>query len=328
MRTLDAILLIDKPTGISSFGVIREIKRLGRAHGMDLSHIGHGGTLDPFASGLLIVAVGRATRLTRHLLHGSKRYAATVALGSATASGDPETPVVRTASVPGNLTLEDIRSVFSTWLRPAVYSQKPPMYSALKKDGKRLYELAREGIEVEREARACQLWDLEIVPQTSADSISFRISCSGGTYIRTLGEDLARGLRTEGHLTALRRLQSLHFSVEQAVPLAGEPRSLESLLASGLPPSEWGSCVVPFDAVLQFLPQVELSEDEERDLLHGKQEHLGDWVSRGVEKPADTTEATETRCTLYRAQRLVGIAVYSHSNQRWELERAFQREVV
>lgn len=323
MQSFDAVLLIDKPVGITSFDVIRRIKRLGQSYDVDLKHIGHGGTLDPFASGLLIVAVGRATRLTRHLLHGSKRYLARIALGRATASGDPETDTVQVAPLPRDLKPEDIRTAAMQWLKPQTYWQRPPMYSAIKKDGRRLYELARLGIEVERQARACTLWDFEIGELAHDRSyFDFSVRCSGGTYIRTLGEDLARALGTVGHLSALRRLESLHFSVSDAIDLD----ELEDKLRAGLAPKDWGNCVIPFDDVLQFLPQTELSDREERDILHGKQEHLSEWISRSIPTPPQDTELG-IRCALYRQSRLVGIAVYSASRQCWELERAFQREV-
>jgi len=205
------ILLVDKPEGMSSAGVLRALKpRLGR------TKVGHLGTLDPFASGLLPLCLGEATKVARYLLLEDKAYTGTIRLGTATDTLDRTGRCIETASVPrlDRATVDAIAARFTGRQR-----QVPPMYSALKRDGVPLYKLARRGIEVDRAAREIEIARLDLV-LSAADAIDFDVACSKGTYVRVLAADLAAALGTVAHLEALRRTRVGAFRLEDATTLA------------------------------------------------------------------------------------------------------------
>jgi tRNA pseudouridine55 synthase len=236
--TIDGILLLDKPAGASSNRVLQGVK-----HGYRAKKAGHTGTLDPFADGLLVCCFGKATKVSGLLLDADKRYRAYLTLGQATATGDTEGEVVATQAVT-NLNEEQIQQVLLELT--GVQQQVPPMYSALKHEGKRLYELARQGIEVERKARAVTIHELTLL-SWSNKHIEFEVHCSKGTYVRTLGEDIAKGLGTVGHLKALRRLSIAHFHVDTALtPDALEQQQWprEALLPSDDALRDWSRCTM------------------------------------------------------------------------------------
>lgn len=204
------VLLVDKPAGLSSADVTNQIKRKHK-----FARIGHGGTLDPFATGLLVVLVGEATKVARFLLEGEKEYVAVADLGAETTTGDPEGEVSATAAVPA-LSREDWQALTEKFV--GRISQTPPAYSAIKVKGKPLYEYARKGEVVEAKARDVFVREFEILAADSA-RLEFRVRCGGGTYIRVLGSDLARAAGTCAHLTSLRRTGSSSFRVDQALGL-------------------------------------------------------------------------------------------------------------
>lgn len=216
---MNGILLVDKPEGTSSAGVIRLLKpRLGDAK------VGHLGTLDPFASGLLPLCIGEATKIARYLLLEHKAYRGTIQLGAATDSLDRTGTVTESAPVPplAPARIADVAARFR-----GVSEQVPPMYSALKRDGVPLYKLARRGIEVERAPRRIEIETLELVP-SAADVLEFHVACSKGTYVRVLAADIGRALGTVAHLSSLRRTAVGSFRVEDA-------RTPEQLVASNDP---------------------------------------------------------------------------------------------
>jgi tRNA pseudouridine55 synthase len=195
LRTLDGALLLDKPAGITSNAALQVAKRLYRAR-----KAGHAGTLDPLASGLLLVLFGEATKFAGPLLAAPKDYVARVKLGETTATGDAEGEVLERCSV--DLADAEIRAVLARF-RGAI-RQVPPMYSALKHQGRPLYRLAREGKSVERRPREVEIHELELLGRR-ADELELRVRCSKGTYVRTLAEDIGAALGVGGHLVALRR---------------------------------------------------------------------------------------------------------------------------
>jgi tRNA pseudouridine55 synthase len=200
------VLLLDKPLGFSSNQALQKAKWLLRA-----DKAGHTGTLDPLATGVLPLCFGAATKFSQQHLDADKRYSATLRLGQATSTGDAEGEVVTTADVPA-LTQADLNALAQRMLGPQ--QQLPPMYSALKKDGKALYEYARAGQTVEREPRSIEIFKLNMalaLDDQGFPAIQFDASCSKGTYIRTLGEDIAKALGTVGHLLALRRTHTGNF---------------------------------------------------------------------------------------------------------------------
>ena len=208
-RCVDGVLLIDKPAGLTSNAVLGVVKRMFNA-----AKAGHTGTLDPFATGLLPVALGEATKFSGHLLAADKTYLATMRLGVTTATADPEGEVVEVREV--HVTRAQLEAVLPAFT--GVIDQVPPMYSALKRDGKPLYEYARAGLDVERASRRAIIHALSLV-EASGDAVTFRVTCGKGTYVRTLAEDIGRALGCGAHLSALRRERTGGFGLEAAVTL-------------------------------------------------------------------------------------------------------------
>ncbi|MDX2022693.1 MAG: tRNA pseudouridine(55) synthase TruB [Deltaproteobacteria bacterium] len=216
------VLVIDKPQGLTSFAVVKAVARHVRTYrkaggqGMpDPSRVGHGGTLDPMATGVLPVCIGESTKLAPFLLDAHKAYEGTVTLGVQTDTLDAEGQVVAEAPVPP-LSLDDIEAVLQRF-RGAI-TQVPPMHSALKRDGKPLYAYARQGQELEREARALTIFELRLIDYEGGKLRLFA-RCSKGTYIRVLAADIGLALGPGGHLSALRRTASGPFSLAQAITL-------------------------------------------------------------------------------------------------------------
>jgi tRNA pseudouridine55 synthase len=211
MTTNNGLLLVDKPRGVTSHDVVAKVRQL-----LDEQRVGHAGTLDPMATGLLVVAVGPATRLLRFAQSETKRYSGVVTFGVATDSLDADGAVLERRDVPP-LTLANVNEEARRMLGPQ--QQTPPMVSALKVDGRRLHALAREGVVVEREPRDITIEAFSLKPRTDLHEWSFEVTCSVGTYVRVLLVDLAAQLHTIGHLSALRRVASGEHVVEDAVTL-------------------------------------------------------------------------------------------------------------
>jgi len=255
-RDVNGILLLDKGRGSSSNAALQQARRLFRAR-----KAGHTGSLDPLASGLLPVCFGQATKISGMLLDADKTYQVTAALGSRTATGDAEGEVVETRPVPA-LDASAIDAVFERFTGPI--EQVPPMYSALKQDGKRLYELARKGIEVPREPRSVRIHSLH---RTAWDgkALEFEVRCSKGTYVRTLVEDMAVALGTVGHVSALRRTQLGPFRDERMWTLP----QLEALAAEGGEEALDAVLHGP-DTAVRHWPEVVLGEAEQAYVLQGQ----------------------------------------------------------
>lgn len=215
MDQSDGIVLIDKPAGLSSFGVVARVRRaLSSAAGKKVK-VGHTGTLDPFATGLLIILTGRATKRSNEFLKQDKVYEATVRLGAVSTTGDPEGEVTETpgASAPSREAVEAAVRKFT-----GVISQKVPAFSAVKVNGQRAYKLARAGRPVDTPVREVEVFETEILSYDYPE-LKIRTHVSSGTYIRTLGEDIGRELGTGAYLTALRRTKIGRFRVEDAEAL-------------------------------------------------------------------------------------------------------------
>lgn len=250
-REVDGILLLDKPLGLSSNAALQRARELFRAQ-----KAGHAGSLDPLATGLLPVCFGHATKVCGRLLNSAKTYLVDVQLGASTPSGDGETEVVERAPIP-SLTDTDVDAVLARFA--GAQRQIPPMHSALKFEGRRLYELARRGESVERAARDVTIHAIRRV-RLGADHLEFEVTCSKGTYVRTLAADIATSLGTLGYLKGLRRL-----SVE---PFGGRPMAtLEQLSALG---DAMDPLLLPADLAFADLPRVELAADAEVRLLRGQ----------------------------------------------------------
>ncbi|WLP94625.1 tRNA pseudouridine(55) synthase TruB [Psychrobacter sp. M13] len=214
-QKVSGVILIDKPIGMTSQQVVSKVKYLFQSPIHDSKKAGHTGTLDPMATGLLPICLGEATKFSHYQLDADKSYQATILLGQQTDTGDADGKIIAETAVPiiDNELLTSIAQQFM-----GAQQQIPPMYSALKKDGKKLYEYARAGIEVERAPRDITIKSLDLT-MLSANSIELTVTCTKGTYVRVLGEDIAKALDTLGHLTALRRLDVGKFSINNAISL-------------------------------------------------------------------------------------------------------------
>ena len=215
-QRVSGVILIDKPQGLTSQQVVSKVKYLFKSPLHDSKKAGHTGTLDPMATGLLPVCLGEATKFSHYQLDADKSYEAIIKLGERTDTGDAEGQIVSTQTVPA-IDEGAIEQITQQFMGPQ--TQVPPMYSALKKDGKKLYEYAREGIEIERPARPIVISHLQLTLVTP-QSLKLQVTCSKGTYVRVLGEDIAQALGTVGHLTHLRRTQVGHFVVADSIALA------------------------------------------------------------------------------------------------------------
>ncbi len=243
LRSIDGVLLLDKAPGMTSNAALQKVKRLLRA-----KKAGHTGSLDPLASGLLPICLGEATKLSGFLLNTDKRYRVRVRLGVTTLTGDSEGEIVETRPV-RSLSEDVLEQVLARFRGENL--QVPPMYSALKHEGRRLYDLARQGIEVEREARRITIYELKLVNFDSS-SVELDVACSKGTYIRTLAEDIGKALGCGGHVEMLRRTGVSDLSVADAHTLY----HMESLEAD-----ELLKLVLPMDRIVVDLPAVQLSEE-------------------------------------------------------------------
>ncbi|MDR3480909.1 MAG: tRNA pseudouridine(55) synthase TruB [Burkholderiaceae bacterium] len=278
------VLLLDKVAGHSSNDVLIKAKRL-----LNAQKAGHTGTLDPFATGLLPLCFGEATKFSQDLLEADKTYEATIHLGIVTNTGDTEGEVVSRAEVA--VTPEQIDAVLVRFR--GAQEQIPPMHSALKRDGKPLYEYARAGITLEREARHITIHELVLLDY-AAPFLRVRVKCSKGTYIRVLGEDIGAALGCGAHLNALRRIQVGELTLDGAW-------SLEALAA--IAEDQRASMLAPVDALLMSFPQVALPAELAARFLHGQRLSLG---KEQVPLPTD-----QGRIRVYRADdgQLLGTGV-------------------
>lgn len=248
----NGILLLDKPVGMTSNAALTRTKRV-----LGIKKAGHTGTLDPLASGLLVLCFGEATKVAGYLLDAEKAYEATVFLGIATDTEDGEGEVTARADVPA-LSGDDIEKVLDAFR--GEIEQIPPMHSALKHQGRRLYELARKGEEVERPARRVTILELNLIDYT-APELKIEVRCTKGTYIRSLARDIGQAIGCGAHLTALRRTASTPFSIDNAV-------GLEAL--DEMEPEQARNLLQPPDDALAHLPEVALDEVQATRLRQGQ----------------------------------------------------------
>ena len=264
-RPVHGVLLLDKPLGWSSNDALQKVKWLLRAE-----KAGHTGTLDPLATGVLPLCFGAATKFSQLQLEADKTYEAVAQLGVKTSTGDAEGEVIQERPV--HVTEEDLVRVVPRFT--GLIRQVPPMHSALKKDGKALYEYARAGIEVEREAREVTIYTLKVAlgpVDTAQPAIKMIVKCSKGTYIRTLAEDIGEALGCGAHLTALRRVDTGGFQISQCVTL----EALEAMTEE-----ERMKCLMPVDSLLREHTVVMLDEENTGRFLNGVRRR-GEWPEGG-----------------------------------------------
>ena len=251
-RPVNGVLLLDKPQGISSNTALQKARRLYRAE-----KAGHTGVLDPLATGLLPVCFGEATKFAQYLLDADKAYTATLKLGEASSTGDAEGEIIATARA--DISAAEFQAACQA-LTGAI-RQVPPMFSALKHEGRPLYEYARKGIVIERKARDITIYSIN-VEAFNAPQALINVRCSKGTYIRTLSEDIAKHIGTFAHLTALRRTETAGFTIAQS-------HSLEALEALGEAARD--ALLLPCDVLVQHLPRITLDDESGKMLKFGQQ---------------------------------------------------------
>ncbi len=250
-RPISGVLLLDKPYGFSSNGALQKVKWLYQAE-----KAGHTGNLDPIATGLLPICLGEATKFSQVLLDADKAYLATLKLGQTTTTGDSEGDVLETRPVAA----EEARVRDVLQALTGEIEQVPPMYSALKHEGRKLYEYARQGVEIERKARPVTIYGIELV-RFAGDELVIDVACSKGTYIRVLAEEIGRQLGCGAHLIGLRRTRTAGFELQQAY-------TVEALDAMSM--AERDSLLLPADCLLQHLPEVRLAGDAGHYFSHGQ----------------------------------------------------------
>jgi len=261
-RNVNGIVLLNKPAGVSSNGILQQVRRLFNA-----KKAGHTGALDPFATGLLPICFGEATKVSGLLLDSDKGYRATLLLGQQSDSGDKDGEIIRRCEVPelSEVLLQNTLMQFEGEIE-----QVPPMYSALKHQGKPLYWYARQGIEIERPARPIKILSLKLVSfeQTSSQSatVVFDVLCSKGTYVRTLGEDIAQALGTVGHLIALHRIQSGSLGADQMLSFEQMEQESEQ--------GRLDELLLPVDLPVTHFERIDLVADQAAWLRNGGQLRL------------------------------------------------------
>lgn len=254
-RNINGVLLLDKPLGFSSNQALQKVKWLFQA-----AKAGHTGTLDPLATGLLPICLGEATKFAQYVTDADKTYIATVKFGETTTTGDAEGEIL--TKHPVDFDLKKLSLVCDAFV--GEISQVPPMYSALKFEGKALYEYAREGVDIERKARLVNITSIQIDSFENEVAV-LTVSCSKGTYIRTLAEDIGHKLGCGAHLIGLRRTETAGYMIEDAITL----EALE-LLVKETPVGALAELLLPMDSAIAYLPRVILNADASHYLMQGQ----------------------------------------------------------
>ena len=249
-NNLNGILLLDKPLMLSSNHAIQKIKKQ-----FNIRKVGHTGTLDPLATGLLPVCMGQATRISRFLINSDKTYRALIMLGTRTSTGDKEGEIIETCSSDVSTNIAYIDKVLKSFI--GEQKQIPPMYSALKHNGERLYKLAQKGLNVSRKARSINIYSIDLI-SINDDYLEVIIECSKGTYIRTLAEDIAKKLGTVGHIDQLRRLNIKCFH-DQSMFSFNQIMKAKSI----------NQFLLPIDIPLKHLAKKDFSESESSMFING-----------------------------------------------------------
>jgi tRNA pseudouridine55 synthase len=301
---VNGILNINKPSGMTSFAVVTRVKRLSRE-----KRVGHAGTLDPLASGVLPVCLGKATRVIEYLLESSKTYRATLELGVTTDTGDADGSVVerRDASGVSRETMESALNHFRGHI-----TQTPPMFSALKHHGTPLYRLARAGLSVERQSRSAEIYELELTEWTPP-SATIKVSCSRGTYIRTLAEDIGKTIGCGASLKDLARIRYGPFDVGDSVSLADLEEAFES--------NDTAAVLHPIDSVLSRWPVLVADAGLADDIRHGRP-LPEDEVVGGIEREALVESKGRVRaCTIDGC--FLGVLRFNSEEREWQPEKVF-----
>lgn len=299
-QTVNGFLVLNKPIGFTSMEAVRRVKRL---TGMR-KRVGHGGTLDPLAEGILPICFGQATRLMEHIINETKAYRMKIHFGIATDTYDAEGEVTQ-QNYAGDLTREQVESALKAF--KGTILQKPPMHSALKKEGRRLYELARKGVAVELEPREVQIHSMELI-EFNLPFATIEGECGRGVYMRSLAHDLGQLLGCGAHIANLIRLRAGSFYIENAVSMDEFSEAVEK--------GRWKELIWPMDALLLGLKSAMVSKKAEKVLRNGQPISLG---HHGF------YAAHLERYRLYAEDgRFVGLARFDRSHNRWDPHKIFQ----
>jgi len=293
-NVVSGVLVVDKPIGLTSHDVVQVIRR-----GTGIRRAGHTGTLDPRASGVLVILIGPAVRLSEYVSASDKRYQATIHLGSSTDTYDSEGYVTRSTNNAIDITEEQFDDILQTFV--GEIEQVPPPYSAIKIKGRKAYDLAREGEEVNLEPRTINVYSLEVLEWDPPEAV-IDVYCSSGTYVRSLANDLGNSLGTGAHLVGLRRTKSGRFTLRDAVPL----RRLQEAFTAG----NWYRFLIPAAEALADWPMVELDADQVELVRHGHRvpaEPIDKGWARGVSQQGD----------------LVALLEVDEATQEWKPRKVF-----
>ena len=295
---VSGILNIDKPAGATSMDVVRRIKRAS-----NVKRVGHGGTLDPVATGVIPICLGQATRMMEYLVDGTKEYRCTIELGVETDTYDSLGTVTARADASG-VSRQDVEDALTSF--QGVIDQVPPMFSALKKGGKRLYDLARSGIEVDREPRRVEVIDIRLV-DWAPSSATVEVTCGRGFYMRSLAHDLGEGLGCGGHLSSLTRLRSGPLRLEDAIGVEEAEERFDD--------GTWRECVQPPDVVVGKMPAAIVGRQVEDRLRHGRP------FSGSLRMPF---MGPNEQCRVYSTDgRFLAIVSFDASAGDWKPQRVF-----
>jgi len=308
---MDGILNINKPWGETSFSVVARVKRLTGER-----CVGHAGTLDPEATGVLPVCLGGGTRVIEFLAEATKAYRAQIELGVATDTYDASGKVIQKGD-PSGISQEQLKSALASFC--GLIQQIPPMYSAVKHHGKRLYQLARAGIKVERKSRPIRIYRLELV-DWQLPVVTIEVVCGKGTYIRSLAHDLGQVLGCGANLKSLVRLRYGVFDIEDAVSLP----QLEDAFHYGY----WQCYIYPIDIVLLHWAAMIVSDDTGRLIRNGRPFVLGDYDSSGetecLKQSPIACPSFETRCRVYTLDGcFLGVLRFNRERGQWQPEKVF-----
>jgi len=296
--SIDGILNLDKPRGKTSFGVVALVRRLSGER-----RVGHAGTLDPEATGVLPVLLGQGTRLIEFLADATKVYSAEIELGIATDTYDATGKVTQRCDA-SSLTREQVEMALSSF--SGTVDQTPPMYSAVKHKGVPLYRWARAGVELPRKARRVEFSRLEII-DCNLPLLILEVECSKGTYIRSLAHDLGQKLGCGAHLKNLIRLKSGPFHISDAVSIS----KLEDAFSQGY----WAEIIKPMDVAVIHLPMITVDEDSERAIINGR--------------PLDLVTGGDVSAKLCRAYsrdgRFIALLRYDEQRGHWKPEKVFRK---
>jgi tRNA pseudouridine55 synthase len=292
-NVVSGVLVVDKPVGLTSHDVVQIIRR-----GTGIRRAGHTGTLDPRASGVLVVLIGPAVRLSEYVSASDKRYQATIRLGSSTDTYDADGTVTEYAPWEG-ITEEQFNEVLQNFV--GEIEQVPPPYSAVKLKGKKAYEIAREGEEVELEPRKINVYSLDVLEWAPPEAV-VDVYCSSGTYVRSLANDLGKELGCGAHLIGLRRTKSGKFTLRDAIPLRRLQESFDG--------ATWYRNLIPAAEALADWPMIELNADQVELVRHGHrvagEENPKGWA-RGVSEQGD----------------LVALLKYDEESKEWQPRKVF-----